>query len=118
MTKFLAICAAFLVLAGTALAASGPRVVSNANVDLDHNAPFPQNKQNEPSITRDPNTGVLVAGANDELSLNACAGTTTPLASPCPFTPGAPISAYYTSTDGKSWSGGYLPGFASSGRAS
>ena len=90
----------------------------NSLVDLDHGALFPQNKQNEPTVTRDPLTGALIAGANDELSLNLCSGTNTPLASPCPFTPGAPISAYYTSLDGKSWSGGYLPGFATIGRNS
>jgi hypothetical protein len=117
LTKLVAACAAFLVLAGAAYGA-GPRTLSNVNVDLDHNALFPQNKQNEPSITRDPLTGALIAGANDELSQPLCRGTTTPLASPCPFLPGAPISAFYRSPDGTSWTGGYLPGFASIGRAS
>ena len=73
-------------------------------------------KQNEPSITRDLLTGVLIAGANDEISQPACAGTSTPLASPCPFEPGAPTSAYYyyyyySADNGKTWAGGYLPGF-------
>jgi hypothetical protein len=117
MLKLFAALAAFLVLAGTAYGA-GPRVLSNANVDLDHNAQFPQNKQNEPSITRDPLTGALIAGANDELSQPLCRGTSTPLASPCPFLAGAPISAYSRSLDGTSWTGGYLPNFASIGRAS
>ena len=107
-----------LALAGSALASSGPSVVANVNVDLDHGLAFSQNKQNEPSIARDPVTGALIAGANDELSQGPCTGTTAPLASPCPFTPGAPISAYYTSADGTSWSGGYLPGFATIGRLS
>ncbi len=79
---------------------------------MDHGLAFPQDKQNEPSITRDPLTGVLIAGANDEISQPACPGTSVPLASPCPFAPGAPTSAYYYSTDnGKAWAGGYLPGF-------
>ena len=111
-----------LVPNGGALAAGGPRTtvptVPNVNVDLDHGLAFSQNKQNEPSIARDPLTGALIAGANDELSQGPCVDTTTPHASPCPFTPGAPISAYYTSTDGSAWSGGYLPGFPSIGRVS
>ena len=107
-----------LAFAGGALAAAGPRVIANVNVDLDHGLAFSQNKQNEPSIARDPVTGALVAGANDELSQSLCTGTTVPLASPCPFTPGAPISAFYTSPDGKAWSGSYLPGFATIGRLS
>ena len=107
-----------LVLAGSALGASGPSVVANVNVDFDHGASFPQNKQNEPSVARDPLTGALIAGANDESSLDLCAGTTAPLASPCPFTPGRPISAYYRSSDGQSWTGGYLPGFDTIGRLS
>jgi hypothetical protein len=108
---------AVAIAAGAAHAA--PRVTGTIVVDFDHGLQFPRNKQNEPSIARDPQTGALIAGANDEFSLSLCTGTTTPLASPCPFTPGAPISAYYRSTDnGKSWSGGYLPGFDSIGRLS
>jgi hypothetical protein len=96
-----------------------PSVGDNHLVDLDHGLAFPQNKQNEQSITRDPQTGVLVAGANDEMSQPLCPGTTTPLSSPCPFKPGAPISAWYRSTDGgATWTGGYLPGFSSIGRSS
>jgi len=96
-----------------------PTVVGNFLVDQDHNLPFSQNKQNEPAITRDPQTGVLIAGANDELGQPLCHSTTTPLASPCPFGPGVPISAYYRSTDnGKTWSGDFLPGFSTIGRAS
>ena len=100
-------------------AAAGPTPGANNLVDLDHGAPFPQNKQNEPAITRDPITGVLVAGANDELSQPLCPGTTAPLASPCPFKPGAPTSGFYRSGDGgATWTGGYLPGFDAIGRTS
>ena len=107
------------VVGGATAPATGPSVSANSLVDLDHNAPFPQNKQNEPAITRDPITGVLIAGANDEISQPLCRGTSTPLASPCPFKPGAPTSAYYRSTDGgRSWSGGYLPGFDTIGKTS
>jgi len=104
--------AAVPLTAAPAAASTGPSVSSNNLVDLDHGLAFPKNKQNEPSITRDPLTGVLIAGANDEISQPHCPGTSTPLASPCPFKPGAPTSAYYYSTDnGNTWTGGYLPGF-------
>ena len=99
--------------------ASSPRVVGNFLVDQDQNLQFSQNKQNEPAITRDPLTGALIAGANDELEEPLCPGTTTPLASPCPFAPGVPISAYYRSTDnGKTWTDAFLPGFNTIGRVS
>src|SRR5262252_10791412 len=104
--------AAMPLAAAPAAGAAGPSVSFNALVDVDHGLAFSQNKQNEPSITRDPLTGVLIAGANDELSQPACTGTSTPLASPCPFQPGAPTSAFYRSADnGNTWAGGYLPGF-------
>src|SRR5712691_8807471 len=109
------------VLAATAalVFAQAALAVPNYLVDQDHGLAFPKSKQNEPSITRDPITGVLVAGANDELSQPFCRGTTAPLTSPCPFLPGAPISAYYRSTDnGVTWTGSYLPGFDTIGRAS
>jgi hypothetical protein len=109
---------AIAVVSVAAGANAAPSVSGTAVLDFDHGLQFPRNKQNEPSIVRDPRTGALIAGANDEFSLDLCAGTLTPLASPCPFTPGAPISAYYRSTDGTSWSGGYLPGYDSIGRSS
>lgn len=111
-----------LLLAMVALpsaAAAAPKVTGNFLVDLDHGLQFSKNKQNEQSITRDPVSGALIAGANDEISQPACSGTTTPLGSPCPFAPGAPTSGYYFSTDnGQSWAGGYLPGFDTIGRTS
>jgi len=111
------ILAAFL-LSGPAFA-SGPKVRGNFPVDLDHGQPFPKNKQNEPAITRDPVTGTLIAGANDELAEPPCRGTTVPLGSPCPFMAGVPISFFYRSTDnGQTWSGGPLPGFDAIGRTS
>src|SRR5438045_9752507 len=82
-----------------ALAATGPNVAFNSVVDMDQNLAFPENKQNEPAITRDPATGALIAGANDELAQPSCSGTTAPLGSPCPFAPGSPTSAYHASTD-------------------
>ena len=107
-----------LLVPAPALAA-GPTAGPNHLVDLDHGLQFSQNKQNEPAITRDPLTGVLVAGANDEIGQPLCSGTTAPGASPCPFAPGVPTSAFYRSSDGgATWSGGYLPGFANIGRTS
>src|SRR5438067_5035224 len=103
-------------VAGTATAPSrGPSVSENL-VDLDHGLPFPQNKQNETSITRNPLTGVLVAGANDELDNPLCHDVTAPLTSPCPFATGEQISAFYVSSDsGANWRGGYLPGYDNAG---
>ncbi len=107
--RLLAACAlAFALVAPAASAA--PSRGANVNVDLDHGLAFPQNKQNENSITRDPASGVLIAGANDEIGLNLCRGATAPLSSPCPFTPGVSLSGYYRSTDGgTTWTGGLLP---------
>jgi hypothetical protein len=111
--------AGFAFTHGASAAQAGPRAGANVLVDQDHNLAFSQNKQNEPAITRDPRTGVLVAGANDEIGQPLCPGTTVPLASPCPFKPSVPTSAFYRSTDnGTTWGGGYLPGFDTIGRTS
>jgi len=100
-------------------ASTVPTVGANHLVDLDHGLAFPQNKQNEQSITRDPASGALIAGANEEIGQPLCKGTTAPLASPCPFKPGVPTSGWYRSDDGgTTWTGGYLPGFDTIGRTS
>jgi hypothetical protein len=119
MRKLLAVMCLTLALGAVGTAQGAPSVVSRTVPDFDHGLQFPKNKQNEQSITRDPSTGALIVGANDEFSLDLCIGTTVPLASPCPFTPGRPTSAFYRSLDnGASWSGGYLPGFETIGRVS
>ncbi len=63
-------------------------------------SPFPQNKQNEPTVAIDPtNPSVLAAGSNDEIDEGPCVG------SDCPFVQGIGNSGIYFSFDGgTSWS--------------
>src|SRR3954447_16276349 len=63
-------------------------------------SPFPQNKQNEPTVAIDPsNPSVLAAGSNDEIDEGPCVG------SDCPFVQGVGNSGiYFSFNGGDSWS--------------
>jgi hypothetical protein len=63
-------------------------------------SPFPQNKQNEPTVAFDPmNPSVLAAGSNDEIDEGPCVG------GDCPFVQGVGNSGiYFSFNGGASWS--------------
>jgi len=91
----LAVCAS-LALVGPALA----QAASESLVTDDSPAtPFPQNKQNEPTVAIDPtNPDLVVAGSNDEIDEPRCGG------SDCPFAQGIGNSGvYFSFNGGSSW---------------
>jgi hypothetical protein len=104
-----AIAAAGALLPATA-SAQGGTVLFNSQVNVTAPPPpagqvdnFPKNKQNEPAIALDPKTGVLIAGAGDEIDEPLCRTTSTGTGS-CPFAPNVGISGvYFSRNGGRSW---------------
>jgi hypothetical protein len=83
-------------VAANNIAANGEALVSVGSPT----SPFPQNKQNEPSIAVDPNNPqVLAAGANDEIDLGICNASGCFVASPPPGVSGI----YFSFNGGRSW---------------
>jgi hypothetical protein len=93
-----------LVIALVVLAIGAAPAVAQAAVEALVNTgspatPFPQNKQNEPTVAIDPtNPSLAVAGSNDEVDEGPCVGAD------CPFVQGVGNSGiYFSFNGGTSW---------------
>jgi hypothetical protein len=100
------------IVLGVAILGAAPAAAQGALealvTDDSPTTPFPQNKQNEPTVAIDPtNPNVLVAGANEEIDIAPCDDND------CPFTPGVGTSGIYFSFDGGlSWTQPTYLGFS------
>jgi hypothetical protein len=92
---FVALLSVLAIVAAPAVAFAAEALVTNGSPTT----PFPQNKQNEPTVAIDPtNPSVLAAGSNDEIDLAPCNG------GDCPFTQGVGVSGiYFSFNGGSSW---------------
>ncbi|HEU4977676.1 MAG TPA: sialidase family protein [Solirubrobacteraceae bacterium] len=100
--------AAILAVLLFALLAAGA-FAADVRVDVGSPAsPFPQNKQNEPTVAIDPmNPDLMIAGSNDEIDEPPCN------ANHCPFAQGIGNSGFYVSTDGgQTWQQPTYTGFS------